>query len=105
MQREYLYDRPGVAGAAGSTWLADRERDPYPPLRGIVGADVVVIGAGLCGTLTALRLAENGARVALVEARRVGSAVTGHTTAKVTAQHGLVSANVSSDARVPWLRA
>jgi len=105
MQREYLYDRPGVAGAAGSTWLAGKERDPYPILRGIVGADVVVIGAGLCGTLTALRLAENGARVALVEARRVGSAVTGHTTAKVTAQHGLVSANVSSDARVPWLRA
>jgi glycine/D-amino acid oxidase-like deaminating enzyme/nitrite reductase/ring-hydroxylating ferredoxin subunit len=52
-----------------------------------------------------MRLAESGAKVALVEARRVGSLVSGHTTAKATAQHGLISQNVSSDARVPWLQA
>jgi len=52
--------------------------------------DVVVVGAGLAGVSTALRLAEAGARVALLEARTVASRTTGHSTAKVTALHGSI---------------
>ena len=52
--------------------------------------DAVVIGGGLAGVLTALRLAERGARVALFEARSVASRTTGHSTAKVTALHGSI---------------
>lgn len=52
--------------------------------------DAVVISGGLAGVLTALRLAERGARVALFEARSVASRTTGHSTAKVTALHGSI---------------
>lgn len=52
--------------------------------------DAVVVGGGLAGVLTALRLAERGARVALFDARSVASRTTGHSTAKVTALHGSI---------------
>ena len=47
---------------------------------------------------TALLLHEAGARVVLLEANRVGHGVTGHTTAKVSSQHGL-STPVARQAR------
>ena len=48
----------------------------------------MVVGGGITGLTTALRLAENGARVIVVEADRLAGGTTGHTTAKVTSQHG-----------------
>ncbi len=44
-------------------------------------------GGGIVGAATALALAEAGARVALLEARTIAGAVTGHSTAKVSALH------------------
>lgn len=105
MRREYLVDRPDVSGRAGSTWLAERERSQRGALTGAIEADVCVVGAGLCGTLTAWRLARSGARVVLLDARRTGSGVSGHTTAKATAQHGLVAATVPSHVAERWLMA
>jgi glycine/D-amino acid oxidase-like deaminating enzyme len=61
-----------------------------------VHADVVVIGAGIVGVTTALLLAEAGVRVVLLEAGRVGHGVTGHTTAKISSQHGLVYSRLRS---------
>ncbi|MEL7212701.1 MAG: FAD-binding oxidoreductase [Pseudomonadota bacterium] len=46
-------------------------------LRGAHTADVVVIGGGLTGTRTALGLAEDGASVALLEAREIGFGASG----------------------------
>lgn len=56
--------------------------------------EVVVIGAGLLGILTAYMLQSNGIDTIVVEADRVGSGVTGNTTAKVTSQHNLVYHNL-----------
>jgi glycine/D-amino acid oxidase-like deaminating enzyme/Rieske Fe-S protein len=55
-------------------------------------ADVVVVGGGIAGLSIALRLKEAGADVVVLERRRVGTGVTGGSTAKVTALHGLIHA-------------
>jgi glycine/D-amino acid oxidase-like deaminating enzyme/nitrite reductase/ring-hydroxylating ferredoxin subunit len=50
--------------------------------------DDVVVGAGITGLTTALLLARSGRRVAVVEARDVGSVTTGNTTGKVSLLQG-----------------
>lgn len=53
--------------------------------------DVLVIGSGLCGLLTACRLADAGvSSVTVAEAGGLCSGVTAHTTAKITVQHALI---------------
>ena len=51
--------------------------------------DVVVVGAGMAGILTAYYLQRNGKKVLVVEAKTIGSGQTERTTAKITSQHGL----------------
>ncbi|TBV09415.1 NAD(P)/FAD-dependent oxidoreductase [Phytopseudomonas dryadis] len=50
---------------------------PRPPLEGEVETDVCIIGAGYTGLSTALFLLENGMRVHIVEAARVGFGASG----------------------------
>ncbi|NKQ53035.1 FAD-dependent oxidoreductase [Amycolatopsis sp. K13G38] len=69
----------------------DRSNRPLP-----AEADVVVIGAGIAGLTTAFRLAAEGRSVVVLEAARVASGVSGHTTAKVSAQHALKYAHLKS---------
>jgi glycine/D-amino acid oxidase-like deaminating enzyme/nitrite reductase/ring-hydroxylating ferredoxin subunit len=52
--------------------------------------DVVVVGGGIAGLSIAVRLKEAGADVVVLERHRVGTGVTGGSTAKVTALHGLI---------------
>ena len=73
-----------------SFWLhPDSAMPRFDRLEGEVEADVAVLGGGLVGITTALMLQEDGQDVALVEADRLGGGVSGHTTAKVSSQHGL----------------
>ena len=51
---------------------------------------MAVIGGGIVGITTALLLTEAGVRVVVLEADRLVHGMTGHTTAKVTSQHGLI---------------
>lgn len=66
------------------------EIKPRPQLVRNLIADAVVIGAGLSGLLTAYELQNRGLTVVVLEAERIMSGVSGHTTAKITAQHGLI---------------
>lgn len=58
------------------------------PLRDEV--DVAVIGAGITGLTAGYLLARSGRSVAVLDAGRIASGVSGHTTAKVSAQHALI---------------
>jgi glycine/D-amino acid oxidase-like deaminating enzyme/nitrite reductase/ring-hydroxylating ferredoxin subunit len=77
--------RAVTTSADQSLWLATAAPTDYSPLDDNVKADVAVLGGGIAGLTTALLLKREGARVVLLERRRVGSGVTGCTTAKVTA--------------------
>ncbi len=72
-----------------SVWLATADQRPYPTLDVDVDVDVAVVGGGITGLTTALLLQRDGARVAVVEADRIGGGTSGHTTGKITSQHSL----------------
>lgn len=75
-------------------WLATAAMPRFQPAEGEIRADVVVVGAGIVGLTTALLLADDGADVVLIEARDVGGRTSGHTTGKVTSQHGAIYAEL-----------
>lgn len=72
-----------------SYWVDSVPINPFPRLDHDLVVDVAVIGGGITGITTARLLRRDGHKVALLEARRVLNGTTGHTTAKVTAQHNL----------------
>lgn len=74
----------------GSVWSASAGMPRFPSLHGDVSTDVLVIGGGLAGLLTAYFLQQNGVRTVLAEQDRICSGVTANTTAKITFQHGLI---------------
>jgi glycine/D-amino acid oxidase-like deaminating enzyme len=74
-----------------SLWLADRADLPTPanPLvEADRTADVVVVGAGITGLITAVLLARAGKNVLVLEAQFVGAGATGNTTAKISLLQG-----------------
>ena len=72
-----------------SLWLATAGATDFPELRGTVEVDVAVIGGGVAGLTAALALKRSGRSVAVLDAGRIGTGVTGHTTGKVTSLHRL----------------
>lgn len=79
-----------LQGQAISLWLATAAGTGYPSLSTDLDVDVAVIGGGVAGLTAALALKRAGQSVAVIEAARVGTGVTGHTTGKVTSLHRLV---------------
>jgi glycine/D-amino acid oxidase-like deaminating enzyme/nitrite reductase/ring-hydroxylating ferredoxin subunit len=79
-----------LSGRSASCWTARAPATDYPRLQQSLHADVLVVGGGIVGLTTALRLVEAGKSVIVLEARRIGAQVTGRSTAKVTTQHGLI---------------
>ncbi|MCU9614234.1 FAD-dependent oxidoreductase [Caldibacillus lycopersici] len=71
-------------------WLDSVKVPSFPSLTEDLEVDVAVIGGGISGITTAYLLLQEGLKVALVEADTLLNGTTGHTTAKLTAQHGLI---------------
>lgn len=60
-------------------------------------AEIIVIGAGLTGLLTAWQLCQEGRDVLVLEAREIGSGTSGYTTGKITSQHSIIYQNLIDD--------
>ena len=75
-----------------SVWQDSVKEAVRPPqtLQENIETDVLIIGGGMAGILCAHKLKQAGVSCVVVEAKRVGSGTTGSTTAKITAQHGLI---------------
>lgn len=73
-----------------SLWEATANMPKFSSLRGDLDTDVLIIGGGMAGVLCAYALHQAGVNYVLAEAKEIGSGVTACTTAKITAQHGII---------------
>lgn len=73
-----------------SIWERDVKMPEFQTVNGDMKVETLVIGGGMAGLLCGHFLKEQGARYALIEKDRIAGAVTGNTTAKLTAYHGLI---------------
>ncbi|HZC52112.1 MAG TPA: FAD-dependent oxidoreductase [Mycobacterium sp.] len=74
-----------------SLWFDERAEQPWIASRladGPGSADVIVVGAGITGLMTAVLLSRAGKDVLVLEAHTVGSCATGNTTAKISLLQG-----------------
>jgi len=92
-----------------SLWEAGLKLPKFDKLQGDLRTDVLVIGGGLCGLLCAHFLKQAGVDCAVVEANRIAGGVTGSTTGKITALHGLIYSRLADksgfEAAQKYLRA
>lgn len=73
-----------------SIWLNEnKQNNQYNQLAEDKTTDVCIIGAGIFGITCGYYLAKAGLKVTIIEKDEIGSKATGHTTAKITSQHGL----------------
>ena len=78
-----------------SIWLDGIDAAPTAPVELPERSDVVVVGAGLAGLCVALLCAEGARSVTVIEGGAIAHRTTGHSTAKLTALHGLTYAELS----------
>ena len=78
-----------------SLWMATSNTPDFPQLLEDISTDVLVIGGGMAGLLTAYYLQQKGIDTVIVEKDKICSATTSGTTAKITAQHGLIYHKIS----------
>lgn len=72
-----------------SLWLSENKNDKFESLSNNIETDVCIIGAGIFGMTCGYYLSKAGLKVTIVEKDEIGHKTTGHTTAKITSQHGL----------------
>ena len=73
-----------------SVWQINSERVSFGRLTEKVKTDVLIIGGGMAGLLTAYTLSGRGVDCVLLEADRICNGTSANTTAKITLQHGLI---------------
>lgn len=73
-----------------SYWHDSVDLPHFPKLEEKITVDVGIVGAGITGITAAYLLSKQGFNVCLIDAGYILNGTTGHTTAKITAQHGLI---------------
>lgn len=71
-------------------WRKNLDFPSFQSLEDDVTTDVTIIGGGITGITAAYLLSLEGVKVTLIEAGNILNGTTGHTTAKITAQHGVI---------------
>jgi glycine/D-amino acid oxidase-like deaminating enzyme/nitrite reductase/ring-hydroxylating ferredoxin subunit len=88
-----------------SIWIDIAEKPVFSQIPQAKVYDVIVVGGGLTGITTALLLARAGVKTAVIEANEIGSGTSGHTTAKITAQHDIRLSKLSEDKALAYFNA
>ena len=76
-----------------SYWISSTEKinkNQFKKIDQNYSADVCIIGAGLTGLSTAYYLSKKGLKVIVLDKSEIGAKTSGHTTAKITLNHGLI---------------
>ena len=71
-------------------WLDSTTIPTFQKLEETIKTDIAIVGGGITGITAAYLLSQQGIQVTLIEAGHILTGTTGHTTAKITAQHGLI---------------
>ncbi|HLS07057.1 MAG TPA: FAD-dependent oxidoreductase, partial [Bacillota bacterium] len=71
-------------------WRTGVQLPQFPKLDNKITVDVAIVGGGITGITAAHLLAKENLNIALLESDVILNGTTGHTTAKITAQHGLI---------------
>lgn len=79
-----------------SYWAESISKSNFPELVSDARVNVAIVGGGITGLTTAYLLAKAGKRVAVIEKDILASGTTGHTTGKVSSQHGLIYNKLAS---------
>lgn len=87
--QEYYSSNTGFSKEPESYWISSTDSKDYPALKDDINVDVIIVGGGMLGITSGYLLTKEGLRVAIVDADRILNGTTGHTTAKITSQHGL----------------
>lgn len=81
-----------------SLWSATASMLCFPTLKKDIKTDVLVIGGGMAGLLTAYELSKKGVSCVVVEKGRICGMTTQNTTAKITVGHGLIYSKIKKAA-------
>jgi glycine/D-amino acid oxidase-like deaminating enzyme/nitrite reductase/ring-hydroxylating ferredoxin subunit len=73
-----------------SYWQETVTFPEFPKLKESIKVDVAIAGGGITGITAAYLLTKQNIKVALIDSDKILNGTTGHTTAKITAQHGLI---------------
>lgn len=73
-----------------SYWVESTKQTNFPSLAKDISTDVLIIGGGITGIITAYMLSNSNLNITIAEADKMAMGVTANTTAKITSQHGLL---------------
>ena len=72
-----------------SFWIENFKNNTYPSLEENLNVDVCIIGGGITGISCGYYLSKNNLKICVLEKDKIMEKTSGHTTAKITSQHGL----------------
>lgn len=83
-RKEPIFDETQTSGSNTSIWMLNNPAQSFTPLSEPMKTDVLIVGGGVAGLMTAYKLLTKGKNVILVEDGEIGSGETGRTSAHLT---------------------